>query len=327
MANIGSIGHTTLDIFYFLDQARIHESDGDQELCLPFPRKVEIKERMFSLGGNAPNVGAGLINTGHSVSLITPLGDDPIGRILEDDLQRWGFDLQYVTNQGKSDSSVILHFADDRTILSYHAPCTYSMPPYGADLSWLYLSSLGETDILSCHAQVRDWLQESQGAQLLYNPSHADILLGMEALKDVVTMAHSVVLNKQEAEDLLQRESVDFEDDAERNAFLQAFIDVGINRIIITDGKRGVYMADDSGLYFAPVLPVEVAETTGAGDAFASGYLSGLAHGRDVLDALPLGVVQSASVITQPGATNGLLTLEGLDEILQEHPEVRVEKL
>ena len=52
-----------------------------------------------------------------------------------------------------------------------------------------------------------------------------------------------------------------------------------------------------------PVAPVErVVDATGAGDLFASGFLFGLARGREARDCLHLGALAASEVIGHVGA-------------------------
>jgi len=64
------------------------------------------------------------------------------------------------------------------------------------------------------------------------------------------------------------------------------------------------------------VLPVDAYERTGAGDAFGSGFLSALIHGKGMDEALLWGTCNSASVIGYTGSQKGLLKLEEMDEWL-----------
>ena len=69
-----------------------------------------------------------------------------------------------------------------------------------------------------------------------------------------------------------------------------------------------------------PIYPHTPFERTGAGDAFASTIVSALALGKNLLEALPWGPINSMSVVQEIGAQKGLLTLEKLEEYLKNAP-------
>ena len=85
---------------------------------------------------------------------------------------------------------------------------------------------------------------------------------------------------------------------------------------IITDGGNGSLAYDSVNGKFvkAGVLPVDAYERTGAGDAFGSGSLSALIHGKTLDEALLWGTVNSASVIGYTGPQKGLLKETEIDE-------------
>jgi len=64
---------------------------------------------------------------------------------------------------------------------------------------------------------------------------------------------------------------------------------------------------------------VKVVETTGAGDSFSAGLLSGLITGKGFEDALKLGILNSESVIGATGAIPGLLRGEEALQRLQRY--------
>jgi ribokinase len=64
-------------------------------------------------------------------------------------------------------------------------------------------------------------------------------------------------------------------------------------------------LADDLDV-MVPAVPVDVVDTTGAGDAFNSGFAVALAEGRSVVDAVKYGVVCGAIACTKLGVVPSL---------------------
>ncbi len=72
---------------------------------------------------------------------------------------------------------------------------------------------------------------------------------------------------------------------------------------VVTLGEEGAVAVTRDTLARAPAFPVDrVVDTTGAGDLFAAGFLSGFCRGLSHEDALRLGALCAAEVITHMGA-------------------------
>ena len=76
-----------------------------------------------------------------------------------------------------------------------------------------------------------------------------------------------------------------------------------IGAAVITRSEKGCLVLSPQGTEAVPAFPVErVVDTTGAGDLFAAGFLSGLARGADDRTCGRLGALAAAEVIQHLGA-------------------------
>ncbi len=81
--------------------------------------------------------------------------------------------------------------------------------------------------------------------------------------------------------------------------------------LITTLGENGAVISRADGDMSVPVArPGQVVDPTGAGDAFRSGLLKGLADGRDILTAAKMGAVASAYAIEHYGTQEHSFTVE-----------------
>ncbi|MGH3244213.1 MAG: carbohydrate kinase family protein, partial [Spirillospora sp.] len=107
------------------------------------------------------------------------------------------------------------------------------------------------------------------------------------------------------------------EDDPEKAA--RALLAQGPATVVVTLGGDGSLVATrpdggDGSVHHLPALPVEAVDTTGCGDAYCAGFITGLAHGRDVLESARWGTATAASVARGLGSDAGLT---GLDDVLR----------
>ncbi len=75
--------------------------------------------------------------------------------------------------------------------------------------------------------------------------------------------------------------------------------------VVIKDGPRPVVVRSSGGTISVDVTPVSARDTTGAGDAFAAGYLSAALDGADPEQAVRVAHELASSVLGSPGATLG----------------------
>ena len=76
-----------------------------------------------------------------------------------------------------------------------------------------------------------------------------------------------------------------------------------IETAVVTRSEKGCVVVGPDGIEAVPAFPVErVVDTTGAGDLFAAGFLSGLARGADDRTCGRLGALAAAEVIQHLGA-------------------------
>lgn len=88
--------------------------------------------------------------------------------------------------------------------------------------------------------------------------------------------------------------------------------------IVITNKDKKVIAFDGKEKYvIMPHSKVEVKERTGAGDAFACGFITGLIKKDDLNFALKLGRANAESVIGHYGAQNKLLNWQEAQKLLK----------
>ncbi len=97
----------------------------------------------------------------------------------------------------------------------------------------------------------------------------------LDELKEVLTMIDVLMINDSEARQLSGEYSI--------VKAAKKVMDMGPKYLIIKKGEHGALLFHKNHVFFAPALPLEdVFDPTGAGDAFAGGFIGHLAHTSDI---------------------------------------------
>lgn len=138
--------------------------------------------------------------------------------------------------------------------------------------------------------------------------------LERESLQQVEVL----ILNETEAS-MLSGESISGVEDA--NSVATLIHAYGIPSVIITLGASGAILATDDGAggtqtIHEPASPVQVVDTTAAGDCFVGAFTVAWTEGQKLEDALRFALYASALKVTRFGAQSGLPTRAEVDAFL-----------
>lgn len=322
-----AIGDIVTDAFIKLEKAVIsHDDIKNQDiLSIPFGDKIPYKSLdVIRAVGNSPNAAVSASRLGLATALISDLGNDVNGRECLESLKTDGVSTNFVTvhESQKTNYHYVLWYENDRTILIKHEEYDYHFPQID-EPKWLYLSSLGEKS-LSYQMEIVDWLKNHPSVSLAFQPGTFQIKLGKDKLKSIYERTNIIFCNVEEAEEILELNTLGVEE------LLKRIFELGPKIVVITDGAKGAYAYDGRKMLFVPTYPDPKPpfERTGAGDAFSSTVVSAIALGKDLSEALQWGAVNSMSVVTQVGAQRGLLSREKLEEYMKNAPvDFKVKKL
>lgn len=314
-----AIGDITTDAFIRLQEASVHCSVDNEkcELCMRFADKIPYEfVKVLRAVGNAPNGAVSAARLGLRTGLVTDMGDDQNGKECKAVIKGEGIDTSYFTvHKGeKTNYHYVLWYESERTILIKHETYNYHLPKISPAPKWIYLSSFRGTD--EYRAEIFKYLEEHKEVKLAFQPGKNEINLGVEKIANLYRRAEVFVCNKEEAEKILGKGSTDVK------TLLSEIANLGPKFVLITDGSKGAYAMESGNAWFVPPYPDPKPpyERTGAGDAFASTFVSALALGKTVEQALIWASINSMSVVQAIGAQEGLLTQKGLETWLSKAP-------
>ncbi len=131
-------------------------------------------------------------------------------------------------------------------------------------------------------------------------------------------------MNVEEAKKMLSKGvGVEKEGRAVIKNLLSEVFDLGVKTVVITDGKNGSYSYDGNKYLHMATLDWPVVSVTGAGDAYASGFMAAIMKGLPTEEAMRWATVNAASVIGKYGPHTGTLKLDEMARLTKENENLR----
>jgi len=302
MYSIITTGSALKDIFVDTDLKEIKK--GKRKLiAYPSGSKIPVKDIKFSIGGGGTNTAVAFSRLGLKTAYLGKLGNDQTSEEILKLLKKEKIDFIGVKEKSFSGHSIILDsYEHNRTILTYKGPSDKlkfnEVNLKKIKTNWLYLAS-AMNHTLKTQKKLADFAKKNN-IKITFAPSEYEVKLGINHLKDILNKTNILIFNKIEAEILTKKRKI--------NEIFNKLTSLGIKTICITNGKKEIHAYHNNKIYTVKPHKVNVVEATGAGDAFASGFLAGLIKKQDPNLALKLGLANSESVIQYYGSKNKLLT-------------------
>lgn len=270
-------------------------------------------------GGSPSNIAMNVKKLGSQSLVASAVGEDGFGKFLINHLINAGIDTSLVQQVKDSTSMVVVTKSKSTPV-----PIFYR----GADFHLAYTPKLEEALIhskivhFSCwpisRKPARDTIEKViQTARIndtlvCFDPNYHPMIWekdedGVEYVKSIISKVDIVKPSEDDAERLFGQDTHDNQ--------LKKFLDLGAKLVIMTLGKEGAIVSNGKETIKLDTLATEIVNTTGAGDAFWSGFYSGIVQGYTIKQALSLGMSVSAYKLKFAGAITELPELEAIKDM------------
>ncbi len=307
-------------------------------LSLAPTRSLEAAPAFVKAAGGAPaNVAVGLARLGMRIAFAGAVGNDSFGRFLTNELRRYGIDTRgmvrvshrktrlafvAVAKNGERDfefweqnpADHHLHLSDvnvKRVVQS----SVVNIGPF------LLLSEPSRSTVFSVAKAVR-----RHGGMVCFDPNlrlslwssrteARRVVMKMIGLTDILR------LNADEAKFFMRTRTI--------GAAVTRLLRQGPQLVVVTDGSRGCFFATRAANGHVPGFRVKAVDTTGCGDGFLAGLLTGVLRLRAALDQLSARDLTAvcrfanavgALVATRPGGIPAMPSKRHVQEFLRKRP-------
>ncbi len=333
-------GSITLDVFLKTSEPLCRQVDGSDSFCFPVGAKYSLQNAHEMSGGGAANTSVGFAKLGMKSACIGVVGQDDKRDLLAHQMEKFGVNTDHmVVAEGQQTSmSLIFTTRDGRRTAFTHKAKTDKFNKNSLlnapSAKAIYVSHINNSaeEILFA---IAEWKTMGKSEKLVaWNPGKKQFKKGIQYFEKICPFVDLLVLNVEEAEmflgisalwqrvsdfggEVLDKEYFKIEKLVNGAHLAAGFLDLGIKKVIITDGKRGAQYFDQSGAkYWIPSKEKSPKNTLGAGDAFSVGAVWALAKGLGAQKMLKAGSLNAWSTIQAFGAQRGQLSQRQMEKFL-----------
>lgn len=253
-------------------------------------------------GGVARNIAHNLVLLGARTQLLTVFGGDLFGGLLHDYCKQQGIDVHLSERESSQRSGIYLCLHNHGGEMIAAVADTEAIRLITPEWLAKRIGDINMSDFIVADTNVTEdairWLMENVTAPLFIDGvSSTKAHRVVNALRKCkLPYLHTLKLNLKEA--LAVTETTTYADAA------QALLNLGVAHVYITLGADGVYCRNAAEEWLFPVLPGEIVNVTGAGDAFLAGVVYAHAKGIGFPQTAQYGLMAARAALMSPKAVN-----------------------
>ncbi len=319
-----SIGDCMLDVFVMISEANVscELNRTNCKLSVPYGEKVPVDAvHKIPGAGNSSNAAVGFARLGLQTAIVSTIGNDETGQMILSHWRKEQVATHLVTRDKHHETNytTALSFQGERTLLVYHQAYTYRLPEL-PKTSWIYYSSLGKGHEKLEQSLIKH-LTKHPDIRMTFNPGTHQLRRGLKSLAPLLPHTEVFIVNKEEAEMLLECGPTPIP------TLLEKLMAYRPKIVVITDGKDGSYATDGENTWSCPIFPGKEVERTGAGDSFATTFSYARFQNKTIPEALRHGTAQAWSVVQFIGPQAGLLSQGKLKQVLKKFSHIQAKEI
>lgn len=286
------------------------------DLLTPFVEETKMAEKVcIGIGGDTANESVILSRLGHKVKAMCGMGKDEVGKMIHSTLEENGVDMtaSIISETGSSAINVIvIQENGERNFINSGVPEAACFTPDLSKIKEVKVVSIASL-FLPPFVDKNNILQTVRKAKEEGAIVCLDVVVSRDSslkeYKEALSYVDYVFPNREEAEKLTGKTTL--EDMAD------TLLGYGIKNAIIKIGKDGCYVKNAEFDFTVPGYKVEhVVDTTGAGDNFAAGFISGLLQNMPLSEVCRYACGVAGVSIQAQGACSGVKSREQVQDMI-----------
>lgn len=270
-------------------------------------------------GGSPSNIAINVKKLGINPIVASSVGDDGFGKFLINTLKNSGVSTECVEVTENATSMVFITKSKASPVPIFYRDADFHLH-YNEKLeraiknskilhfsSWPISKEPSRSTIEKAIKVARE-----NGALICFDPNYHPMIWdekgeGVEYIKSIIGMVDIIKPSEDDAERIFGVDNCENQ--------INKFLELGVKLVIMTIGKDGAIISNGKETLKINTLANNVVDTTGAGDAFWSGFYTAIVKGYNITKALQLGSAVSAYKLKYTGAIVELPTIEEIVNI------------
>jgi ribokinase len=268
---------------------------------IPGPKEVVLGGKFSTApGGKGANQAVAAARAGGKVTFVARVGEDIFGEQALKGFKEDGINTDFIVKDKDAPSGIAEIFVaeggENCTAVASGANLNLSVYDITAAKEAILASDilLMQLEIPLKTVQYAAKFAYDNGVRVILNPAPGQPL-PIDLLKTVSILTP----NEAEAEMLT---GIKIEDEGAAEDAGRILISKGVNKVIITIGKKGALILDSSGSELVGGFKVHAIDTTAAGDIFNGALAVALAEKKNIWEAVKFANAASALSVTRLGA-------------------------
>lgn len=276
----------------------------------------------MTIGGDAINEATIISRLGHKVALMSRIGKDAVGNFILEACEKDNIDIKSIHVDENIDTSINVGLVTEdgeRTFVTNRNGSLWKTNISDIDFNrfkdarLLSLASIFNNPLLDGSALVKIFQEAKKNGMIIC----ADVIkarLGetLDDIKKALGYIDYFFPNYDEA--CLMTGKTELHDIAD------VFLDCGIKNVVIKTGKKGCFIKNRKQTLQVPACKnIKAIDTIGAGDNFASGFITGILDGKTLEECAEFANVTAGISVQSVGATTGVKNRYQVEKLLQEY--------
>ncbi|PIY72023.1 hypothetical protein COY87_03155 [Candidatus Roizmanbacteria bacterium CG_4_10_14_0_8_um_filter_33_9] len=302
MYDLISIGNISVDIFY--QGASLTYTNNRFQFAIG--GKYFADSIVESLGGGGANVAIGGSKHGLKTAVLGHIGNNPFKSMILEKLRSHSVSTslcQYVDNYFNL-SSIFLTKTGERSIVHYTSPHQHILSNKDDNHNLLnsqivYMGNLQHVSLTEKCELLHFFKKHNK--KVVVNFGANDCRRNNDQLKELLKPIDTLIINGHEFSDMVK---VNYADIDFTHHIIKKYIPyLSDKNIIITLGAKGSYAYTMDTIFHQKAYSInKIVDTTGAGDGFTAGFISGFIKTKSLSEAMNVGATYAAKILTQIGA-------------------------